>query len=129
MQKKMFFALGLLAAIGCDKKAAPATVLENVTPADNSKQNERDFDHPTLTPGDQRDNDVDRGITQKIRQDVVKMDSLSTNAKNVKIITIDSVVTLRGPVDSEQEWTDIGAIAAVIAGVKRVDNQLEIAAR
>ena len=47
-------------------------------------------------------------------------------AKNIKIITIDGVVTLRGPVKSEKEKTDIGAKAQQVAGVKRVDNQLEV---
>jgi len=54
-------------------------------------------------------------------------DSISINGKNVKIITVDGTVTLRGPVKSEQEKTNIAAKAQQIAGVKQVDNQLEIA--
>ena len=54
-------------------------------------------------------------------------DSVSTNGKNVKIITVDGVVTLRGPVKSEAEKTNIAAKAQQIAGVKNVENQLEIA--
>lgn len=119
-------ALGVLA--GCEKdRPTEHTTLANV-PADNSKKNERDQNLPTLTPGDQGENDVDRGITQRIRQEVVKADGLSMNGKNVKIITQGSVVTLRGPVKSEQERAQIVSIAQSIAGVTRVDNQLEIAA-
>jgi len=59
---------------------------------------------------------------------VVDQDNLSINATNVKIITRDSVVTLRGPVESQQEKTTVAAIASQVEGVKRVDNQLEIAA-
>ena len=53
--------------------------------------------------------------------------SLSTNAHNVKIITTDGVVTLRGPVKSAAEKATIAAKAQQVAGVSRVDNQLEIA--
>ena len=48
------------------------------------------------------------------------------NAHNVKIITRDGVVTLRGPVENASEKTSVAAKAQKVAGVKRVDNQLEI---
>ena len=66
-------------------------------------------------------------ITQNIRQAIVADDSLSTNGKNVKIITVDGTVTLRGPVKSEKRKSLIVAKAQQVAGVKKVDNQLEIA--
>jgi osmotically-inducible protein OsmY len=47
---------------------------------------------------------------------------------NVKIITVDGVVTLRGPVKSADEKTHIESLAQQATDVKRVDNQLEIAA-
>ena len=111
-----------VAAVGCNQGSAATA------PADNTKVNERDQKTAALTPGDQGENDVDRNITQKIRQGVVKSDSLSMTAKNVKIITANSVVTLRGPVKSDKEKTDIVMIAQATDGVKRVDNQLEVAA-
>jgi hyperosmotically inducible periplasmic protein len=95
--------------------------------ADNSGRNIRDRNDATKTPGDQSESETDRTISQNVRQAVVADDSVSTNGKNVKIITNDGTVTLRGPVKSEQEKTNIGAKAQQIAGVKRVDNQLEIA--
>lgn len=93
---------------------------------DNTDINERDTDDQTLTPMDQGGSESDRKITQRIRQAVVGDDSLSFTAKNVKIITIDGKVTLRGPVKSEQERATIGAAAKQVAGA-RVDNQLEVA--
>jgi hyperosmotically inducible protein len=127
MSSKIFFALGLgLAALGCDNAGDGPRV--GTTPVDNSQINERDRNSATLTPGDQGENEVDRGITQKIRQEVIKADGLSMNAKNVKIITAGSVVTLRGPVNSDQERSQIMSIAQRVDGVKRVDNQIEIAA-
>ena len=94
---------------------------------DNSGRNVRDADGATKTPGDQSESEADRTITQDVRQAVTADDSISTNGKNVKIITVDGTVTLRGPVKSEQEKTNIAAKAQQIAGVKKVDNQLEIA--
>ena len=95
--------------------------------ADNSGSNVRDRNDATKTSGDQSENEADRTISQNIRQAILADQSVSTNGKNVKIITIDGTVTLRGPVKSEQEKTNIGAKAQQVAGVKRVDNQLEIA--
>jgi osmotically-inducible protein OsmY len=57
---------------------------------------------------------------------VVDNDELSTNAKNIKIITVDGVVTLRGPVKNDAEKTTVSSIAHKASGVKRVDNQLEV---
>ena len=56
-------------------------------------------------------------------------EALSTTAKNVKIITINGVVTLRGPVKNPQEKGMIEAKAQQIAGVDKVDSQLEIMER
>jgi uncharacterized protein YjbJ (UPF0337 family) len=97
--------------------------------ADNSGKNVRDRDDRALTPVDQGGNESDRSITQEIRKAVVADDGLSMNAKNVKIITIDGVVTLRGPVKSADEKAKIASVSAKAAGVKRVDNQLEVEAQ
>jgi len=121
MKTAIFIGL-MLVATGCDKGSPVGA------PADNTKVNERDRNTAALTPGDQGENEVDRTITQKVRQGVMKNDALSMTAKNVKIITVSSVVTLRGPVKSDKEKADIAAIATGTDGVKRVDNQLEIAA-
>lgn len=94
--------------------------------ADNTGRNVRDRSGETLTPGDQLENEADRTVTQKIRQAVVGDDSLSTNAKNVKIITINGVVTLRGVVNSEREKNVVSQMARSVSGVRNVDNQLEI---
>ena len=94
--------------------------------ADNTGRNARDADGNTLTPLDQGESEADRTITQHIRKAVVDHDQLSTNAKNVKIITQNGVVTLRGPVKSQEEKAAIASVAQKTGGVKRVDNQLEL---
>jgi osmotically-inducible protein OsmY len=106
---------------------APTSVQDNPSKAaDNSGVNTRDNKERTVTPTDQGSSERDRKITQQIRQAVVKNGSLSFTAKNVKIITIDGKVTLRGPVNSDAERTTIEAAAKNVAGVAAVDNQLEI---
>jgi osmotically-inducible protein OsmY len=131
MMKQIIAAMAIAAFFsGCDQRAAtdkPAGEQAGNVPADNTEKNERDRNTNTLTPGDQGGSESDRTLTQQIRQDLVKNDALSMTGKNVKIITVDGVVTLRGPVKSPGEKTQIASIAQGVGGVKRVDNQLEVA--
>lgn len=99
------------------------------TAPDNTGRNVRDRGGDTVTPGDQSNNKMDLNLTQQIRKAIVADKSLSTNAKNVKIITNNGVVTLRGPVNNPQEKATIEAKAQNIAGANNVDSQLEIVRR
>jgi hyperosmotically inducible periplasmic protein len=78
------------------------------------------------TASDESENEADRKITQQIRQAVTKDDSLSTSAQNVKIITQDGKVTLRGIVKSDSEKQKIGEMAKKASGVKNVENLLTV---
>ena len=98
------------------------------TAPDNTGRNVQDRSGTTLTPGDQSESEADRALTQRVRQAVVADASLSTNAHNIKIITLNGVVTLRGPVKSTEEKTNIESKAQQIAGATKVNNQLEIVA-
>jgi hyperosmotically inducible periplasmic protein len=93
---------------------------------ENTERNVRDKSGATLTPEDQKESGVDRRITANVRRAVVGDESLSLNAHNVKIITRNGVVTLRGAVENQAEKTKIGELARKAAGVKRVNNQLEV---
>ncbi len=121
------FVLGGLA--GPVQRAAQAQAPPAQTAPDNTGRNVRDRGGTTLTPGDQSETEADRTLTQRIRQAVVADDALSTTAKNVKIITVHGVVTLRGPVKTMEEKRTIEATAQQIAGADKVDNQLEISRR
>jgi hyperosmotically inducible periplasmic protein len=122
----IFLAAAFFAACSSAEKQ-PETTTPAPTAADNTALNERDSAGATTTPVDQGQNETDLAITAKIRQAVVDDKALSVNAENVKIITNTGIVTLRGPVQSEQEKSAIEAKAKQVAGVTRVDNQLEIA--
>jgi osmotically-inducible protein OsmY len=94
--------------------------------ADNTAKNERDASGDTKTSGDQSESPEDIKITAAIRRAVVADDALSMTATNVKIITADGKVTLRGPVKTAAEKAKIGELAKKNAGKAKVDNQLEV---
>jgi hyperosmotically inducible periplasmic protein len=96
--------------------------------ADNTEKNVRDRGGDTVTPMDQGSSPADREVTAAIRRAIVDDGSLSSNAHNVKIVTANGVVTLRGPVKSAAEKATIGAKAQKTKGVKRIENQLEVEA-
>jgi hyperosmotically inducible protein len=122
------FLIAAMLFVGCSRErdTRHATQTPAVEP-DNTGRNVRDRGGETKTPGDQSESEADRTITQNIRKALTADDSLSANAKNVKIITNEGVVTLRGPVNSEKEKAAIETKAKQVAGVKNVDNQLEVA--
>jgi osmotically-inducible protein OsmY len=91
---------------------------------DNTKTNK---DQPAPTADDQKMNAADREITQKIRKSIHQDTSLSTYAHNIKIISQNGKVTLRGPVRSEDDKRNLQAKAVAVAGDGNVTNLLEIA--
>jgi osmotically-inducible protein OsmY len=123
--KQLLFACALVGIF----VAGPAPAEQHQTAPDNTGKNVRDRGDSSLTPTDQGGSAADREVTASIRKAIVADDSLSTNAHNVKIITVGGVVTLRGPVKTAQEKTVVAGMAAKAAGVKRVDNQLEVEAK
>jgi len=107
-------------------KVEPYFNTETATAADNTGQNVRDRNNRTLTPLDQGNSQADLNTTAQIRKEIIADEGMSLNAKNVKIITMDGHVTLRGPVNSAEEKRLIGEIADRIAQVGNVDNQLDV---
>jgi len=94
--------------------------------ADNTRRNARDREGSSPTPVDQGTSKADRDTTQSIRQQLVAQENLSINARNVRIITMDGRVTLRGPVNSEEEKRLVAGIAARTVSPDRINNQLEV---
>jgi len=96
--------------------------------ADNTATNARDRTGKTLTPTDQTENAADRLLTQKVRQGLMDDATLSMNAQNIKVITVNGKVTLRGVVNSQEEKDTIAAKVKAVAGVLDCDNELEVKA-
>jgi len=120
--KRTLLALACLSALSL---AALADDNEKTKP-DNTATNERDRSSETKTSGDQSNNSADLKITQAIRQALMKDRELSTTAKNIKVITANGQVTLRGPVKSAQEKAKIDQIAKSAAGGAQIDDQLDV---
>jgi hyperosmotically inducible periplasmic protein len=109
--------VGLVGASGLmsaqDQPAAP----------DNTKQNKSEG----VTADNQKENQTDRTTTQKIRNLILADKSLSTYAHNVKIITTNGSVVLKGPVRSDEEKAAIEAKATEVAGAGNVTSDLTVA--
>jgi len=93
---------------------------------DNSKINEKIKDNKELNAQDQSESDLDIKLTQKIRQEMMKQKSFSTEAKNIKIITINGKVTIKGPVKTNNEKNIILGIASKEAKAENVVNQITV---
>jgi len=91
---------------------------------DNTKQNKNQTDP---SADQQKMNAADRELTRKIRKAIHDDSNLSTYAHNIKIISQDGKVTLRGPVRSEEEKAKIEAKAVAAAGQDNVSNELQVA--
>src|ERR1700727_2400485 len=94
---------------------------------DNTKTNQGDQNTGAMTADHQKMNPADRQTSQQIRSAIVKDKTLSTYSHNIKIITQDGKVTLKGPVRSDDDKTSLEAKAVAVAGAGNVTHQLEIA--
>ena len=92
------------------------------TAPDNSNQNK---DHAN-TADNQTNAKSDRLATQKIRKAIMADKTLSTYAHNVKIITVDGAVTLKGPVQSEDEKQKVASAASGVVSADKITNELTV---
>ena len=112
-------------SLGC---AALANAQDAQQPApDNTKTNQRDRDKAAATADKQKMSPEDRELTRKIREAVTADKSLSTYAHNIKIITRDGKVTLKGPVRSNEEKSALLSKATQIAGEGNVTEEMDVA--
>ena len=129
MKKRMILAACLILtpylAIAATDTVTPGKPMVHREDANNTGINKRDRDDKTLTPMDQMNNPSDLKITQKIRQELMK-DEFSMDAKNIKVITRNGTVTLRGPVMTAAEREKIGVLVKAMPGIKSIDNQLQV---
>jgi hyperosmotically inducible protein len=93
---------------------------------DNSKNNQGDASNGAMTAQKQAMNPADRELTRKIRHSLMQDKSLSTYAHNIKIISQDGKVTLKGPVNTDDEKAAIQAKAVAIAGADNVSNEIQV---
>lgn len=119
--KRSLLTIACLTAVALTAMAA-----DEQTQPDNTAKNERDRSGQTQTSGDQSNSPADLKITQNIRSALMKNDDLSMTAKNIKVITANGQVTLRGPVKTAQEKTKISQVARSAGGGAQIVDQLEV---
>ncbi len=121
--KRMYSAIILAAAIsGAIPMMASAVPVYN---ADNTIENKRDRNHKNLTAQDQSNSRCAIKTTAKLRREIMRTKGLSQNAQNVKIIDKNGSITLRGPVDTENEKATIENLARQCCG-SNVNSELEV---
>ena len=121
------FALLAIALGICNAPAAIAQSDSGQAAPDNTKTNKRDRSQDQPTADQQKENSADRQVSQKIRTAIMQDKTLSTYGHNVKVVTQNGQVTLKGPVRTQEEKDAIGEKAISIAGEGHVTNQLEVA--
>ena len=89
---------------------------------DNSAQNKLH----TKTADNQTNAAADRHTTAAIRKAIIADKGLSIYAHNVKIITANGTVTLKGPVKSDEEKQKVASDAATVVSADKVTNQLTV---
>jgi hyperosmotically inducible periplasmic protein len=113
-------------SFGGSSALTQARVLGAIQQPDSTSANKPDNQQGAPTADQQKGNPADREVAQKIRKSITSDKSLSTYGHNVKVIVRDGVVTLKGPVQSEDEKKNIGAKAAEVAGADKVQNELTV---
>jgi len=114
--------MALASSYACAQQSPPAS--SSVAP-NNTGINQRDRSDSATTPTDQPNDHADIKVAAAVRRAIMKDKSLSTSAHNVKLVASGGVVTLRGPVANADEKAKVETIAAAVAGVTHVDNQLD----
>lgn len=94
---------------------------------DNTKVNQRDRNSGEPTADQQKINPTDRALTRNIRRSIMADKSLSTYAHNIKIISQNGAITLKGPVKSDDEKASVIAKAVAVAGSPdKVTDQISV---
>lgn len=112
-----FVSVGAVTVVEAHQQPAP----------DNTKVNTRDRQPGQVTADQQKNNKADLEMTSQIRKALIADKSLSTYAHNIKVVTRDGKVTLKGPVQSAEEKTAVEAKAAEVAGATNVKSQISVA--
>jgi hyperosmotically inducible protein len=121
-QSKMILTIVFWAAAAGSYGQTPDTS----TKPDNTKVNKRDRNSGEVTADQQKANAADQNLTKRIRQSIMADKSLSTDAHNIKIISQNGTVTMKGPVKSDGEKKAVMQKAMAVAGSDRVTDEISV---
>jgi hyperosmotically inducible periplasmic protein len=116
-----------IALAGISAASLPASGQDQTTPSPTTAQdNSANNKHQQITADQQTNAAGDRNLTAQIRKSIIADKTLSMYAHNVKIITINGVVTLKGPVKSDAEKQTVADLATKAAGAEKVTNNITV---
>jgi hyperosmotically inducible periplasmic protein len=115
-------AFALLCVTGAPKASVALAQPSSLQAPDNSNQNKGQ----TETADNQANSKADRQITAKIRKAITSEKDLSTYAHNIKIITVNGEVTLKGPVQTDDEKQKVATLAANVVSPDKIVNELTV---
>ncbi len=121
---KSFMTLALMSG-AWSPAILPAQSTDTKKP-DNTANNKGDQKPGAVTADQQKMNATDRDLTAKVRRSIMANKSLSVYAHNVKIVSQNGIVTLKGPVRSDDEVRSIMTSATEVAGGDNVVNQMTV---
>lgn len=134
--KKLLGLSALLVACVCIQQGAFAQQAQETqqekldksqqTAPDNTSKNRRDKVCDNMTAERTSNCKGDVNITRELRKSIMATKGLSVNAQNVKIITKKGVVTLRGPVNNDNEKSVIDSLVKNCPAVQSYTDQLEV---
>jgi hyperosmotically inducible periplasmic protein len=113
-------------ALGC---YAATPILAQQAKPDNTAVNTRDRQASEATADQQKNNRSDIEVTRQIRKSLIADKSLSTYAHNLKVITQDGKVTLKGPVATAEEKALVEEKAGAVAGHGNVISEVSVTTR
>jgi hyperosmotically inducible protein len=117
----------LLTMVFCAAVIGYGQAPDTSTKPDNTKVNKRDRNAGEATADQQKTNAPDQEMTRKIRRSIMADKSLSSYAHNIKIISQNGAVTLKGPVKSNEEKEAVMAKAVAVAGsADKVTDQISV---
>ena len=124
MRKLFFVTASLVLASACSLGLAAAENQPSEKVPDNSARNKVVNLGPTAQ--EQSNAKEDLQLVANVRRAIVGDKTLSTYGHNIKIITTTGAVFLKGPVKSDIERKKIVALVGKVAGVEKIQDELEI---
>lgn len=118
--------IALIGLLGCSKADKTAQTSSSKTTT-TEKTTQAPSTPGTPAAGPSAMNETDRALAQRVEDSLRQNSSLASAAQNVQVQAKNGEVTLSGSVNNEQEKANIAATAQKVAGVSKVNNQIEVA--
>jgi len=127
MKKTVILAsIALVGLLGCnDNRTADKTAPSS--PPSAPEKTTQTAPSPTSPTGATAMNETDQALAKRVEDALHQNSAVASAAQNVQVEAKNGEVTLKGSVNNEQEKTNIASTAQKVAGVAKVNNEIEVA--